>query len=300
MLEAPTESAVLKALCLFNPLSGNGAAAAEAATEAMHRFGVDTTLVAIDSCDPAKVLTEQATGFQRIVVCGGDGTLHGLLPSLLELRQPFGLIPAGTANDFARSLGLSDDPETACRVIAEGVSRVIDVGYLGRRPFVNAVQIGMAASVAQFHDGWHKKWLGVLGYPVSWIKAWRATRPFRADLDVNGARRRVRVQQITIGNGRSYGGGMVVAEEATIDEGLLHLVYVGPLPMAEWVRLFPRLRRGERAPEIVHLAARHVAVWTRRPQPLSVDGEPAGTTPAVITVKPRRLAVYAPPEGDSP
>jgi len=287
----------LKALCLFNPLSGKGAAAADAARDALGACGLEPTLAAVDSCDPAALLAEQAGAFERVVVCGGDGTIHALLPSLLAWRRPVGLIPAGTANDFARALGLPEDPEAACRIIAQGHTRATDVGFLGTRPFVNAVQIGLAASVAGQHDGWQKKWLGVFGYPISWLKAWRTARPFRADLDVDGMRRRVSAQQITVGSGRHYGGGMVVAEDAAIDDGWLHLVYVEPVRLIDWGRLFWRLRRGAAAPEMVHLSARRIAVRTDRPQPLSVDGEPEGTTPAVITVEARRLHVYAPPEG---
>lgn len=289
----------MKALCLFNPLSGNGAAVAEAASEAIRGCGLEPTLVAVDSCDPSALLAEQADAFERVVVCGGDGTLHSLLPSLLDLRRPIGLIPAGTANDFARSLDLPEDPETVCRIIAEGNTRAADIGYLGSRPFLNAVQIGLPADVASLHnDGWQKKWLGVFGYPISWLKAWRAARPFPADLDIDGTRRRVRVQQITVGSGRSYGGGMLLAEDAAIDDGLLRLVHVKPSRLIEWVWMFWRLRRGAAAPEVVRLSARRVGITTGRPQPMSVDGEPAGSTPAVVTIEARRLQVYAPrPEG---
>lgn len=285
----------MKALCLFNPLSGNGAAAADAARDVMGTCGLEPTFVAVDSCDPAVVLAERAAAFERVIVCGGDGTLHGLLPPLLELRRPVGLIPAGTANDFARSLGLPEEPEAACQIIAGGHTRAADVGYLGPRPFLNAVQIGLAADVARHHNGWHKKWLGVFGYPVSWLKAWQAARPFRVDLEIDGALRRVRVQQITVGSGRSYGGGMLLAEDAAIDDGLLRLLYIAPARLIDWAWLFPRLRRGGAAPEMVRLSARRVNVSTARPQALSVDGEAAGSTPAIVTVKPRRLEVYAPP-----
>ncbi len=289
----------MKALCLFNPLSGKGAAAAGAASEAIRGCGLEPVLAAVDSCDPAALLAEQAEAFGRVIVCGGDGTLHSLLPSLLGLRRPIGLIPAGTANDFARSLGLPEEPEAACRIIAEGHARAADIGYLGSRPFLNAVQVGLPADVASLHnEGWQKKWLGVFGYPISWLKAWRAARPFHADLDIDGSLRRVRVQQITVGSGRSYGGGMLLAEDAAIDDGLLRLLYVKRLRLIEWVWMFRRLRGGAAAPEMVRLSARRVAVATVRPQPMSVDGEPAGSTPAIVTVEKRRLEVYAPrPEG---
>ena len=295
MRRSPQGSTALRALCLFNPQSGNGAAAAEAACQALGACGIEPMLVAVDSCDPAAVLAERAAGFERIIVCGGDGTLHALLPPLLELGRPIGLIPAGTANDFARSLGLPEEPEAACRVIAEGRTRDADVGRLGSRPFLNAVQIGLAADVARRHEGWQKKWLGVFGYPVTWLKAWRAAQPFRAEIEVDGAVQRVRAQQITVGSGRSYGGGMLLAEDAAVDDGLLRLLYVKPAPLMTWVRLFARLRSGAAAPEMVRLPARRVTVSTARPQVLSVDGEPAGTTPAVVSIEPRRLGIYAPP-----
>ena len=134
-----------------------------------------------------------------------------------------GILPMGTANDLARTLGVPDDLEAAAEVILAGRRRRIDLGTVNGKPFFNVASIGISVELARELSGELKRRWGRAGYALAALRALARAERFSATVSENGTTLRTRTMQIAVGNGRFYGGGTVVAEDAVIDDGHLDL-----------------------------------------------------------------------------
>lgn len=286
-----------RCIVIFNSRSGSADQGLERALEVLRAGQLDVVPFSPD--DPAEIdeiLRREAPKADSVVLGGGDGTFSSSAKALLEVGKPLGILPLGTANDFARSLGIPQDLEQAAAIIVEGHRRDVDVGLVDERPFLNVATIGFSAEVARHHEGERKRRLGVLNYPLSWFDAYRSHRPFRATLVLDGITRRCRCSQLAVGSGRHYGAGLTIAEDARIDDGLLRVYYVEPMSALGWLWLLPALRFGrlKKQPEAALFTAKSVQVSTSRPKSINIDGELAGRTPAEFHIAPQVLSVFAP------
>jgi diacylglycerol kinase (ATP) len=231
-----------------------------------------------------------------VVIGGGDGTLNAAAAALVDLGRPAGLLPLGTANDLARTLGIPRDPEAAADVIAAGATKAIDLGRAGGRYFFNVATLGLSVAAARRLTGERKRRWGVLGYPIATLDALRTARPFWAIVECDGQRLELDAMQLAIGNGRHYGGGMIVSDAARIDEGLLHVYALEAMSLPHLAAIAWRLRRGQHDQlESSHvLQGRRVQVHTRPRRATSTDGEITGRTPMNFEVAPNALRVLVP------
>lgn len=231
-----------------------------------------------------------------VVVGGGDGTVNTAAPALLETGLPFALLPLGTANDLVRTLRLPDDPVAACDVILSGRLHSIDLGKVNEHYFFNVAHIGLGEKVSrQLQDGEKKRW-GALSYLRSLVRVVRRYRPFRATIVCDGRKMRLRSIQITVGNGRFYGGGIPVTAEARIDDQQLDLYSIRPLPLWQLAALAPWIRFGRhtRLDYVPALSGRKIEIRTSRPLRIDTDGEITTATPATFEVIPQALTVVVP------
>jgi YegS/Rv2252/BmrU family lipid kinase len=233
----------------------------------------------------------------RILVGGGDGTLNAALPALLRADVPLGVLPLGTANDFACALGIPSEPGRAVRVALEGVVTRVDVGRVNGAPFLNVASVGLGARVTERLSAELKARLGFLGYPRAMLGAYREARPFHALIRSDDAPpRRMRCIHVAVGNGPRYGGGALIAEDARLDDGRLHLFALAPVPLWRLLLLAPRLGLGRYRDlsDILTGKARRLWIETSRPLSVSADGEIIGRTPAAFDLLPGALAVLVP------
>ena len=290
------------ALLLTNRRSGGAERNLTAVLDRLEQGGLAVDVQVPDSVDDLRRRIRDS-GEATVVLGGGDGTLHAAAPALRDLERPFGLLPLGTANDLARTLGIPFDPVEAAGVIAAGATRRIDLGLIDGAPFFNVASLGLSAEVVREHEGERerKRLLGVLNYPVSAWAAFRRHRPFKAELVIDGEPLRCRCMQIAVGNGRHYGGGMTIDERAEIDDGWLRVYYLKPAGLLSMLWMLPALRFGwlRRRPEAEVKWAKRVEIRTRRPRPLDVDGELNGRTPVVIEIDPGAVEVFAPPRNSA-
>jgi len=235
-----------------------------------------------------------------VLVGGGDGTVHACLGALLERKRRLALLPLGTGNDLARTLGVPLDPAAAIDLLTGegGAWRRIDLGEVNGRPFVNVANIGLAVAVAHEMDRDLKRRIGILSYPVAAWRALRRRRSFGVRLVADGPEERLRSIQLAVGNGRHYGGGMTVDAEARPDDGRLD---VYSLEIDHWWRLIalaPSLRRGTHGAwsDVRTLRTTECTLLTRRPMRVNADGEIVTETPAQFRVVPGAVRVFAPPE----
>ena len=231
-----------------------------------------------------------------VVVAGGDGTLNAAAPGLLAAGLPFGIVPRGTANDLARTLGIPAEPVAAADVILAGHRRALDLGSVNGRPFFNVASIGLSSQLARTLTRAEKQRWGRVGYATAGLRVLARARPFHAHITHAGSTVEVQTLQIAVGNGRHYGGGNVVAADAAVDDGRLDLYsleFTSVLKLAVMLRAFRRGAHGARQ-EVRTMQGTAFTVTTRRPRSVNADGELITKTPARFRVHPAALEVFAP------
>ena len=292
-----------RALLLVNKRSRSGAGSVDAALRVLARAGISVDREHPgDALHTARLIRSRRDRVDLVIVGGGDGTLNATAEALIETGLPLGILPLGTGNDLARTLGLPLEPEAAAEVIASARPRRVDVGLANDRPFFNAATIGLSNEAARRLTGEVKQRWGPLGYPLTLFDAWRATHPFGTRIDIEGEVETRKSVQVVIGNGRHHGAGMTVAASARIDDHKLDLYSLDAQPWWAVLKHLPDLRRGaDHAPEGMWRGrAAKAVVETDRPMRVRTDGEPTTHTPATFEVLPGAVQVLAPPpEPDS-
>ena len=234
-----------------------------------------------------------------VIIGGGDGTLNSAIDGIVQTGLPLGIIPLGTANDLARTLNIPKEPELACKVIAEGHARKIDVGEVNGKCFFNVASMGLSVEITRRLNKDVKQRWGVLAYLRTALHAVYRGRLFQAEIITPTETIVAWTVQIAIGNGRHYGGGMTVCSEAAIDD---HQLDFYSLEIRHWwqmIFLLRRLRTGELAPSryVRTLRGKSFVVRTRRPRSINTDGEITSQTPATFRVIPEALTLYVPANG---
>ena len=257
----------------------------------------EAAFVTTTSQDELKnTLLRDGPAADRIVIGGGDGTISNALPELLKLNKPLAVLPLGTANDFARGLGLPQEILAAARVALHGRAHKVDVGIVNGRPFLNVASVGIAAKVSQAQSKELKSTWRILSYPIGLLRAAREARPFYVELVLDGAPAwSGAVYQVSVGNGRYHGGGLTVGEHAAVDDGRLNVYVVLPGTFWQLLACVAHLKFGFPKPDVLHRkSSRHVRLRTSRPRSVNADGEISTKTPAELTLLPKRLTVMVP------
>lgn len=286
-----------RALLIVNAKSRSGAAQLKQAVAALEAHGVEPVHRECGTREElSPLIAQEGRDVDLVVVGGGDGTINAAALGVLELGVPLGILPMGTANDLARTLGIPPDLDTAAWIIARGRSRRIDLGLVNGEPFFNVASLGLSAELAEKLTREIKRRWGRLGYALVALRALAQARPFSAIITSSEGTVRVRTLQIAVGNGRYYGGGNAVEKNAAIDDQHLDL-YSLELRRAWKLALMARsFRYGEHGAweEVRAIRAKEFEVRTRRPHPINCDGEIVTRTPARFTIRPNAVAVFAP------
>ncbi len=286
-----------RALLLVNRHSRKGQNRFAQAVDILNDLGFELIVVPIKSSEELpQLVRKHGPKVDLVIVGGGDGTLNGVVDSLMDMHLPLGILPLGTANDLARTLKIPVNIPQACQVIAEGHLKYIDLGWVNGKHFFNVSSLGLSVNITEkLSKGAKRRW-GILAYAFTALQVISQTRPFHAHIMINGETIEVKTVQIAVGNGRFYGGGMAVAEDATIDDQRLDLY---SLELQSWWQLFPllsRLPQGQHGdlPWVRTLEGEHIEIRTRKTQEINTDGEIVTATPATFRVIPQSLGVFVP------
>ncbi len=239
-------------------------------------------------------------GCDLIILGGGDGTVSAVVDLLAHHRAVLGLLPLGTANDFARTLGIPDDLEGACATIARGKVVDVDLGRADDRYYVNVASIGLGARVITRISPRLKRIAGTVAYPVAAARALVGFHPFAATLTFphgdHPPTTFPRLVQIGVGNGRFYGGGAVVAPDAGIDDGTLDVYAIEWRNWGDLARVALAFRSGRfvRLSNVHHYETSSVRIETERTLATNVDGELVDQTPVLFTQARDALRVLVP------
>lgn len=263
-------------------------------------LGVVHVLEADDEDSLPQRIEAEGAEAEVIVVAGGDGTLNCTINALSQTldTKTFGLLPMGTGNDFARTLGLPQEVDAAARMLLEHHVRNVDVGRaLGsgvERLFLNACMGGIAVEVDRAIDAGLKERFGPIAFWVGGAKA--ATKLDRFIVRIDG----IEVPEcvgVGIGNGRTCGGGFEVWPEAQPDDGLLDICALGAPNVAAAARLLLKVRAGthEEMDEVRSITAPRVTVEADPVVEFNVDGELIGLRTPVTFELVTQLRFLAPP-----
>ncbi|MEH6472040.1 MAG: YegS/Rv2252/BmrU family lipid kinase [Halopseudomonas sp.] len=236
----------------------------------------------------------------RVLALGGDGTISSVAHQCVEQGWSLAILPAGTANDFARGLGISSNPDLACRLLNTGQLQQLDVGRLNGRVFLNVAHIGLGAEVAWSLGHQHKRFWGGYSYLRRLLKVISGRRRFSARIEADGQVMTGRWLEIAMANGPYFGGGHRI-DGAGFDSGSLTLVAIRarsiPKVLLAWLaaRLGHPLDR--KLVRVEHV--QRCRVVTRRKLKVTADGERFGRTPVDYQIEPQALTVLLPSQGGS-
>jgi YegS/Rv2252/BmrU family lipid kinase len=216
-----------------------------------------------------------------------------------------GVLPLGTANDFARTLEIPNNLAEACATIAEGKVVDIDLGRANGEPFLNVASVGLSVSVTEALSPRLKRYIGPLAYSIATLTAYARHKAFRARLEFpDGDHEPMELDdllQVAVGNGRHYGGGNTVSPTAGIDDHTLDIYAILAGPVREHVSIARLLKDGSfiKHDRVYHLTTRRVRLVTEQPLPVNLDGEIATTTPADFTIQRNAVHVVVPQSSTS-
>jgi YegS/Rv2252/BmrU family lipid kinase len=286
-----------QALLLLNHRAGPGNAQAAELVDLLAAGGIHVTAPDLrDRASVSAAIRAHAGEVDLVVVGGGDGTVNAAAAGIMETGLPLGILPLGTANDLARTLRLPTDPAAAAQVILDGHIREIDLGEVNGHFYFNVASIGFSARLARRLTRDAKQRWGVLGYSVVGAKLFSEGRPFTVHIEHDGTIETVRTVQVSVGNGRYYGGGLQVDATAQPDDGLLH-VYSLEVPHVGYVLpMLPALRRGTHGAwkRVRAFESTELTLRTRRRHEVNADGELVTTTPAHFRVHAEAVRVFVP------
>ncbi|WP_429515105.1 lipid kinase [Rhodoligotrophos appendicifer] len=283
------------AMLLVNKRARNGAGRIDDVIELLRNGGMEVIEPHVNEQDSfADVIRRNADTCDLVIVGGGDGTMNTAAPGLADTKLPFGILPLGTANDLARTLGLPASPLEAAKVILGGVTRELDLGDVNGHLYFNVASIGFSAELARILTSEAKKRWGKLGYGVAASRLLAQSRPFTAFIEHDGIIEQARTLQISVGNGRFYGGGMTVETSAQPDDGRLDVYSLEISHWAELIALLPALRRGTqgRWKNVRAFSTTGLTVRTRRSHAVNADGEIVTRTPATFKIRRRAVTVF--------
>jgi diacylglycerol kinase (ATP) len=291
----------VKALVVINPKSGGGKGAIVGGKVRKHFVESKEQVTFIEAASLAETLlqVQQASSSQNfdcLICVGGDGLVHDLLPAVIEHSLPLLVIPAGTGNDFARTLGLHGKRISKLLKLAEtGTSSSIDLALISHSgfetPFVQILSTGFDSVVNERANNF-KRVKGKVKYILAVLqKVWR----FRAtefEITVDGATQKRRAMLVCIANGQSYGGGMQIVPHAKNSDGYLDLMIVDEVSPLRLLMVFPRVFFGTHVkhPKVHFLTGKEISI--NAAGAAFADGERIADLPVRVRLSEKSLQVF--------
>jgi len=289
---------------IVNPAAGGGRAvrALPAAERALRDAGLRVRLEHTRDIDHARALGRAAGAAGEVAAAlGGDGLVGAVADGLRQAGAScahggglLAILPGGRGNDFARTLGIPRDPAKAVAAIANGRERAIDLGVCGERTFVGIASCGFDSDANRIANATRVP--GDAAYLYGALRALAGWRPARFELELDGEQLTHVGYSVAAANGRQYGGGMVLAPDASLDDGLFDVVTVAAVPKRRFLRGLPRVFSGAhvRNEEVSVRRARELRIAADRAFALYADGDPIAELPATVRTLPAAVRVIVP------
>jgi len=283
---------------IVNPAAGNQHAlkVQSLLKQELDKRGIDCRFVRTEKPGHATDLARQAASADDctgVVSVGGDGTAFEVACGLMNTGVPMGIIPAGTGNDFIKTVGLPKKPLDALEFILTHDARPVDVGGLNDRLFLNVCGTGFDVTVLDYTTAAKKYCRGLLPYLIGLIRGIAHYKPVYVRFTVDGHTEEREVLICSIANGRFFGGGIAICPEASADDGLLDLVIAEHQPRWKLPFLVPSLLMGgiDKFSFTTHKRCREVEIYSKGMR-LNIDGEITNIDSAKFSVLQGALKLY--------
>jgi YegS/Rv2252/BmrU family lipid kinase len=286
----------VRCIVLLNARAGplHGHASQEEMRALAQAAGLDANFVATDSPDETRQTLRRlvADRAERVAVAGGDGTVALAAQELAYSDTVLGILPQGTANNFATALRLPQDLPSALRVLANGTVRAVDLGKVGDRYFTESAGVGLFADALTVYGARANKNVARAFYAI--LRVFLSARARRLHLILDGERVIERAVLCEVANSFRMAYAVPVAPGAKLTDGELDVVVVGDLngvrEMWAYYKAF-RAQMHATLPKVHTFRAREVRIETRHTMNVHCDDKVIGTTPVTITAQPRALKV---------
>jgi YegS/Rv2252/BmrU family lipid kinase len=284
---------------IVNPVAGGGrpARALPQVQSELRALGFDQRFEYTRSLAHARELAREAAANGEVAVAfGGDGLIGAVAGALKHSGGVVGILPGGRGNDLCRVLGIPRRPVAACQVLARGVERALDLGEAAGRTFTGIASCGFDSEVNRIANETTRV-RGSLVYAYALLRAlpsWQAA-DFEVTLD-GGATRRFVGYSVAAANSKEFGGGMLLAPDASLTDGLFDVVIIEDMSRPRFLRLAPTVFSGRhvRQRAVTVERAREIHIEASRPFTLFADGEPIAELPCTVRVLPGAVRMIVP------
>jgi YegS/Rv2252/BmrU family lipid kinase len=291
-----------RVLLAVNTGARRGRGALERVAAALRSGGHEVIELPLDGSRDAlsKAIVARRKEVDVVAAGGGDGTLLTAIDGLIETKLPLAVLPLGTFNELARTLGVPAELEAAAELVDRGVPVALDVGRANGVHYFNEASVGLSTRVTRLQTADLKRHLGILSVPVTTLRALRWARPMHLEIESeDGAKRRVRAVQLTVANSYRF-GAVVENPEASLEDGQLWLYSIDSQGFWHTVRLLTAvaLRRFAHTPEVMAVKGRRFMVRSVHEHRYGVDADSEEITrlPAEFSVVNRAVTVLVPPD----
>ena len=286
---------------IVNPIAGNHKCRRfipEATAKLLER-GISHHLKVSQYQGHIKQLALQAKerGCNRIIVCGGDGTINEAINALVDSDVNLGVLPLGTGNDFARTLGIKEDLDFACNVLRDEKVRKIDLVKVNGDKYYGSVGgIGFDAEVASWANRYKRFAPGATIYLLAILAKLFTYKFKKVAIAHDTGNHTGEILMAAIGNTEWYGGGINITPTAVVDDGVLDVCVVQKINKLKLLLFFPSVLKGThtRFSEVKLYRTKKISITSETPLPLLGDGEVLGETPVSLEVIPQALNIIAP------
>ena len=253
----------------------------------------------------ARLAAEKGCDF--VIAVGGDGTLHEVINGLLLSNIPpndrpaAGLLPLGSANDFARTAGITSSPDDLEKWVSKGSTRKIDVGMIQlvasgeTRYFINVAGLGLGAEVVQLMSRAEPVFGAAIHYYQGIFRGFRKYCKKEVSLRSNSWQWKGKILQIAVANGRFFGNGICIAPQAVLEDGSLNISIFGDLSLWDYIKNIGNLKKGKliKHPQVTYQITAALLLEGEGCG-IEADGEFVGYLPANISIRPAALSFLMP------
>jgi YegS/Rv2252/BmrU family lipid kinase len=294
---------------LVNPASGNGATGKRWPELAQRAAKLGLHGETLFSERPGHLIelgrSAIDAGATSLVAVGGDGTLNEVANAAAGRNVELATIPLGTGMDFVRTYGIPKKFDDAVRVAIEGKTRTIDAGRVryrtwqgteAERWFANVGSVGMSGAVAQRANGMSKALGGKLTFFYALTRVFLEWENTEVIVRLDEGERRGRMHDVILANGVWHGGGMMLAPDASPDDGLFDVILIGDIGKLDFLTTAPKIYKGKHVthPKVEVVRSSRVEIDAGEHLPIEVEGEQIGSTPATFEVVPGALRLRVP------
>jgi diacylglycerol kinase (ATP) len=290
----------MKILVITNPLAGDGKTLhllpkiRQWLSASPHEFSFITPPSSEEM--RLEIRNAAAEGIEALLLIGGDGTVHQALPAIAETKIPFGFLPCGRGNDFARNIGLPSKLKKSCFLPSNPSFHQVDLPRINHIPFVAVAYVGFDAEVNKLANEGKGYFGGTLGYIACVLKTLKNFRPFEVEITIDDHTWRERVMMVTVANAPFYGGGMKIAPDANMNDGVFDICIVQEISKLELLQQFPKVFKGTHIfhPRVLMKTGKKIKLISDENREIFADGEYVGSLPGECTIGNQKIQIMSP------